>query len=117
MDKITYARVRDIIVRNAFFVDQSGTFPKKFSDYSDSDTHDISERAADLARQSLAQEIGVPVTKESTAMWSLLGGLGSHDLSLMREALGSPLAVLGCSLNPSSFWKSVFFLLMAVQPR
>ena len=109
MDKITYARVRDIIGRNAFFVDQSGTFPKKFTDYSKSDSQDLTKRAVDIAHQGLAQDLGAPVTEESTAMWSLLGGLGSHDLSLMREALGMPQAVLGCSLNPDSFLKFVRF--------
>ncbi|KAK5133558.1 hypothetical protein LTR08_007597 [Meristemomyces frigidus] len=108
MEKITYARVRDIISRNAFFVDQSGTFPKKFSDYSKADSEELSQRATDLVQQGLAHDVGVPVTKESAAMWSLLGGLGSHDLSLMREALGTPQSVLGCSLNPASIWNVLF---------
>lgn len=107
MELITYARVRDIIGTNAFFVNQSGTFPKKFTDYSSQDSQDLSDRAKQLADRALEQELGIPVTKESTAMWSLLGSLGSHDLSLMREALGMPQAVLGCSLNAASFWKCV----------
>ncbi|KAK5126148.1 hypothetical protein LTR85_011504 [Meristemomyces frigidus] len=108
MERVTYARVRDIIGTNAFFVDQSGTFPKKSTDYSQDDSQDLAKRAEGLAEQGLNSEMGVPVTKESTAMWSLLGSLGSHDLSLMREALGKPQAVLGCSLNAASFWNVLF---------
>lgn len=106
MEQVTYARVRDIIGQNSFFVDQSGTFPKRFSDYSQEDSQDLASRAADLAQQGLSHDIGVPVTEESTAMWKLLGGLGSHDLSVMREALGMPERVLGCSLDATSpFWR------------
>ena len=32
-EEIKFARVRDIIGPNAFFVDQSGTFTRKFTDY------------------------------------------------------------------------------------
>jgi hypothetical protein len=47
---------------------------------------------------------GVPVTPESTLMWRILGGLGSHDLSVMREALGMPSKIVGSSLG-FPFWK------------
>jgi hypothetical protein len=105
MGKITYARVRDIIGKNEFFINQSGTFPKRFSDYNEADSKDLKERARDLAEQGLTQDLGIPVTKESEMMWFLLGSLGSHDLSVMREALGMPERVLGCSLNPMRpFW-------------
>jgi len=98
-EEITYARIRDIIGLNAFFVDQSGTFPKKFSDYSAEDSSELTARAQDLVQQGLTHDLGIEVTKESKAMWALLGGLGSHDLSAMREALGMPQRVLGCFLN------------------
>lgn len=39
-------------------------------------------------------------------MWRILGGLGSHDLSAMREALGMPNKVLGANLG-YPFWKWV----------
>ena len=32
-------------------------------------------------------------------MLAILGGLGSHDLSAMREAIGMPRSVLGASLR------------------
>ena len=47
---------------------------------------------------------GIKVTPESSRMWRLFGGLGSHDLSVMREALGMPEKVVGSSLG-FPFWK------------
>jgi hypothetical protein len=47
---------------------------------------------------------GIAVTPESTSMWRMFGGLGSHDLSVMREVLGMPEKVVGSSLE-LPFWK------------
>ena len=47
---------------------------------------------------------GLPVTPETTLMWRVFGGLGSHDLSVMREVLGMPEKVVGSSLG-FPFWK------------
>lgn len=115
LDKILYARVRgrytrpskavtlnvflDIIGPKSTFVDQSGTFPKAFSDFEPKDTADRDERAQDLMHQALQDECNVPVTESTTFMWRLLGGLGTHDISAMREALRMPLSVLGVSLG------------------
>ncbi|KAI6501410.1 hypothetical protein MCOR13_005672 [Pyricularia oryzae] len=38
MDRVQYARVHDIIGPNAVFVDQSGTFPRRFDDSSQEDS-------------------------------------------------------------------------------
>lgn len=122
IDKILYARVRgmlprkrttsesmltlfkDIIVPNSAFVSQSGTFPKKFTDFDPKDSEDKNSRAKELVQQGLGSECGVPVTHSSTVMWRILGGLGSHDLSAMREALGKPTKVVGAHLG-YPFWK------------
>ena len=104
MDQILYARVRDIIGPNSAFVSQSGTYPKRFTDFRPEDTKDKDAKAADILEQGLQKDSGVGVTPESTMMWRLLGGLGSHDLSVMREALGMPTAVIGASLG-FPFWK------------
>lgn len=74
MDKIQYARVRDIIGPNSTFVDQSGTFPLKFSDYSEADTNDRLKREEDIFEQALGKEFGVPVTSNSQTMLRILGG-------------------------------------------
>ncbi|KAF6836698.1 oxidoreductase [Colletotrichum plurivorum] len=108
MQKIQYARVRDIIGPNATFVDQSGTFPQKFSDYSDADTKGRLKREEDMLDQALAKEFGVPVTSESKLMLRLLGGLGTHDLSAMREIIGMPQSVAGAVLSFPSIFSVLF---------
>ena len=45
---IQYVRVRDIIGWNSFFVDQSGTFPKKFSDFSKEDSENLTNANNDI---------------------------------------------------------------------
>ncbi|CZR68713.1 uncharacterized protein PAC_18612 [Phialocephala subalpina] len=107
VEKILYARVRDIIGPNSIFVDQSGTFPKKFSDFAPADTEDITNRNTELLTQALEVECGVEQTDETKRFWRILGGLGSHDLSAMREALGMPTSVKGVSYN-FPFWNVLF---------
>ncbi|KAF7540045.1 hypothetical protein G7054_g1653 [Neopestalotiopsis clavispora] len=112
MDKIIYARVRDIIGPNSTFVDQSGTFPKKFTDFSHEDSQDLTDKTADTVATGLS-ECGVSDTETNRLLWRLLGGLGSHDLSAMREALGMPKSVRGASaagmLSPDKmFWNAIF---------
>jgi hypothetical protein len=104
LQKILYARVRDIIGPNSIFVDQSGTFPVKSADFRPEDSADKTARGNELVATALKECGGIPVTDETALMWRILGGLGSHDLSLMREALGMPLGVVGSSLG-FPFWK------------
>ncbi|XDG05190.1 hypothetical protein ABKA04_004805 [Annulohypoxylon sp. FPYF3050] len=108
IEKILYARVRDIIGPNSVFVDQSGTFPQKFSDFSDSDTEDRLKREDDIQRQALEKEFGVPVTPESKRMLRVLGGLGTHDLSAMREIIGMPRGVSGAMLTFPGIFSVLF---------
>ena len=107
LDKIFYARVRDIIGPNSIFVSQSGTFPKRFTDLRPEDTKEKDAKAADMLEQGLTKDNGIPVNNDTNRMWRLLGGLGSHDLSVMREALGMPTSVLGASLG-YPFWNVLF---------
>ncbi|CAI7596270.1 unnamed protein product [Penicillium pancosmium] len=97
MDKILYARVRD----------QSGTFPKKASDFSAADVEDRTARATEIVAQGMQVEAGVSSDDVTLRIWRALGGLGSHDLSLMREALGMPSGVVGAYLKPP-FWSAIF---------
>ncbi|KAI9055164.1 hypothetical protein LZ554_000128 [Drepanopeziza brunnea f. sp. 'monogermtubi'] len=90
IEKILYARVRDIIGPNSVFVGQSGTFPKVFDDYEERDVLDRKERATRLVHQALEVECSVSVDDSSTMMWRFLSGLGTHDISAMREAIGMP---------------------------
>lgn len=74
LQKIQYARVRDIVGPNAVFVGQSGTYPRKFNDFSDADNEDRLAREADIFEQALKHEFGVPSTPESKRMLRVLGG-------------------------------------------
>lgn len=71
---IQYARVRDIIGPNPVFVGQSGTYPQKFFDISDTDSQELAKRNEDIGTQALGREFGVPVTPESRRMLRILGG-------------------------------------------
>lgn len=74
MERVLYARVRDIIGPNSTFVGQSGTFPLKFSDVREVDVEDRERRDEEIAKQALGEEFEVPVTPESKRMLQLLGG-------------------------------------------
>ncbi|KAI5928354.1 hypothetical protein F4810DRAFT_127 [Camillea tinctor] len=99
MNKIQYARVRDIIGPNSVFVDQSGTFPKKFDDFTEADSKDRLAREYDICDQALRKEFEVANTPESRLMLRILGGLGTHDLSAMREIIGMPQRAAGACLT------------------
>ena len=100
-NEIKFARVRDIIGPNAFFVDQLGTFTRKFTDY---------PTDAMAARTQLGEKLLKEVYPNHTEITSLmtrfcrfLEGLGSHDLSVMREVLGMPKSCTGVSMHPPFF--------------
>ena len=108
MDQIRYATVRDIIGKNELFVPQSGMFLKTFSDFSQEDLDERRRTLDEQNRQGLEVDLGIPLTDASVTMWTLAGNLGAHDLSAMREALGMPSRVLGCSLSfANTFWRYV----------
>jgi predicted dehydrogenase len=81
---IRYARVRDIIGENRLIVDQTA-----YVDRPD----DIPQEAIDekwARRASLVREALGDVPEELGWTYGLLCGLGSHDLSALRELLGRP---------------------------
>jgi predicted dehydrogenase len=49
--KIQYARVPGIIGPNSYFVSQSGTFPKKFTDLEQKDSDELLAKGQDCSRQ------------------------------------------------------------------
>lgn len=99
-ENIQYVRVRDIIGSNQVFVGQSATFPKRFSDYSQADIDDKNARAKDLVKQGLGESGVEEYGDEFVFGWRVLGGLGSHDLALMREAIGLPKKYIGAKIQP-----------------
>ncbi|KAF3481367.1 myo-inositol 2-dehydrogenase [Arthroderma uncinatum] len=108
---ISHATVRDILGPNSCFISQSGTFPKKFSDHSDNDAVELAKKTGEALEQALTVELGIPVNPTTANMWKHLTGLASHDLSAMRECLGTPHKVLGASIcleTGPQFWSALF---------
>ena len=85
---INYARVRDIIGQNQLIIDQTWNVHRP-DDIPEDMVADRWERAAKLVHEALG---AVPEQLQWT--YRLLCGLGSHDLSAMRELLGRPKKVL-----------------------
>ncbi|KAL5343116.1 hypothetical protein BJX70DRAFT_207861 [Aspergillus crustosus] len=106
ISQIQYARVRDIIGPNAAFVGQSGTFPKRFDDYSPEDSQAATDKDRNDADEALAS-YGVAANDQTRRMLMLLGGLGTHDLSAMREAIGMPQSVKAAVLK-LPIWTATF---------
>ncbi|KAJ5216218.1 uncharacterized protein N7498_002625 [Penicillium cinerascens] len=94
--KILYARVRDFSGPNTSFVNQSGTFQVKNSDYPHSASEERDARLEGLFKEAFPNE---PITDERKKYCRFLGSLGSHDISLMREVLGFPEDVVAVSCN------------------
>ena len=88
LEKITYARVRDIIGQNAQFVDQSSVVMRP-GDIPQEAMSDRTARAIRLVKAAIGD-----VPAELARTYRLLCGLSSHDLSAMRELLGMPKRVL-----------------------
>jgi predicted dehydrogenase len=87
LGEIRYARVHDVIGENRLIVDQTS-----YVDRPD----DVPQEAVDekwARRSALVKEALGDVPQELEWTYGLLCGLGSHDLSAMRELLGPPLQV------------------------
>lgn len=98
--KILHARVRDMSGPNAFFVDQSGTFQVKTTDDIPATATAEREKLLDLLYQEAFPDAAGEITDEMKKYCRFLGSLGSHDLSLMREALGLTVeSVAGVSVH------------------
>lgn len=104
--KIQYARIRSIMGPNSAYVQQSGTYPKRFDDMPQAARTDVVEKDRDMKEQALT-EFGVPITDKAKTMLFWLGALASHDVSAMREALGFPLRVRGAYMQPP-IWSAIF---------
>lgn len=87
LEKINYARVRDIIGQNTQFVAQSSVVLRP-NDIPREAMHDRAERASRLVMEAIGD-----VPPQLAGTYRLLCGLSSHDLSAMRELLGMPRGV------------------------
>ncbi|KAI4850233.1 NAD(P)-binding protein [Aureobasidium sp. EXF-8846] len=103
--KILYARSRDFSGPNGKFTSQSGTFPVKNTDFHPSAGEERNKRVNSLLREAF----GAEPTPEQVNYARFLGSLGSHDISLMREALGFPEEVTAVTVN-EPFYSAIFKL-------
>jgi len=103
MGPIRYARVRDLIGPNGYFIGQSSRVFRP----TDIPEEAMAERKR-LAAQQAAEAIGdAPADLVST--YRLLNGLSSHDLSAMRELIGMPNRVISAAQwNGGSFIHALF---------
>ena len=85
--RVNYARVRDIIGRNHLIVNQTSLVHRP-TDIPAALVQDRWDRGARLVREAVGE-----VPEELAGAYRLLCGLGSHDLSAMRELLGRPTGV------------------------
>jgi predicted dehydrogenase len=88
LEKITYARVRDIIGQNAQFIEQSSVVLRP-KDIPPEAMQDRAERASRLVKAAIGD-----APPQLVSIYRLLCGLSSHDLSAMRELLGMPKRVI-----------------------
>ncbi|GAA5954600.1 hypothetical protein JCM8115_004638 [Rhodotorula mucilaginosa] len=88
LQSIHYVTVRDIIGDNSLFVGQSGAFPIYPTDFPKHAGEDRRVRGRMIAEKALSPEQAA--NPRDVGTYRLLGGLGSHDLSAMRELLGMP---------------------------
>lgn len=65
---------------------------------------DRKDRATELVHHALEVECNVPASPSAITMWRVLCGLGTHDISAMREALGMPLGLVGVHTG-FPFWR------------
>lgn len=103
LEKINYVRVRDIIGPNIMMIEQSSAV-FRFNDIPDSAKSDRSDRAYRLVREAIGD-----VPPELNSAYRMLLGLGSHDLSAMRELIGAPKSVLSAHQWNNGRFQTVTF--------
>jgi len=103
MGPVRYARIRDLIGQNAYFINQSSRVFRP----ADIPPEAIEERKQLAARQ-VAEAIG-DAPPDLVNAYRLLNGLNSHDLSAMRELIGMPSRVISAAQwNDGSFIHALF---------
>jgi len=104
LGQINYAKIRDIIGTNHFFIGQTSNV-RRFNDLPES--ADENRRAT--GQRMIEQEIG-DVPQEIKNVYNALCGLACHDLSAMRELIGVPRRVVSATQ-----WNDGRFLLVTFE--
>ncbi len=103
-EQIKYARIRDIVGPNRFFVDPT-SHVVAYDDIPAALREDKQRRAERLVREAT----GFGPESPYFMFYRFLCGLSSHDLSAMREAIGMPKRVLGAKLAMGEHIFDIFF--------
>jgi len=104
LGQINYAKIRDIIGPNHFFIGQTSNV-RRFNDLPGS----ANENRRATGRHMIEQEIG-DVPQELKNVYNALCGLACHDLSAMRELIGMPRRVVSATQ-----WNDGRFLLVTFE--
>ena len=88
LEKINYARVRDIIGQNSQFIEQSGIVLRP-KDIPAEAMQNRAQRASQLVKTAIGD-----ASQNLVGTYRMLCSLSSHDLSAMRELLGMPKQVI-----------------------
>jgi len=85
---------------------------RPFRDYPESTKSDLASRAKSNLIENVGQEIANSDSR-ATGDWALLGGLGSHDLSAMRDVIGMPKRCICATRSDgdagrSMWWNAIF---------
>ena len=108
INSIKYARVRDIIGPNSYFIGQSGCHPTKFfDDISTAAGQDRKTRLSKLLEEAWETPYA-DLSPSQLDYCCLLANLGSHGLGVMREVLGGlPEEVIASTDNAR--WHTTMF--------
>lgn len=106
ISRILHARSRDIVGPNSHFIGQSSTFPEKYNDYPTT-SGEMKTRLLDALFQECFPNAEITAARQKYCRF--LGSLGSHDLSLMREALGGPPESIGGVSVNGPFYSAIFY--------
>ncbi len=101
LPNINFVRVKDIIGQNRLIIDQSSNV-RRPQDIPVEATADRNMRASSMENEAVGEGYDASIYRT----YRLLCGLGSHDLSAMRELLGAPRRVVSAHT-----WSGGSFLL------
>jgi len=103
LENIKYARIRDILGQNRLIIEQT-SLVHVFDDIPEEAKLDRAARAERMVREAIGD-----VKPELAVAYRLLCGLGSHDLSAMRELIGMPNRVVSAAQwNGGRFMNAIF---------
>lgn len=103
LDNIRFARIHDFLGENRQFIEPTSRVIR-----SDDIPASVKDASSSRARHKVEQAIGSVPTALGNA-YGLLLGLGSHDISAMREILGIPCGVLYAAQRNNGRYMSAAF--------